>query len=119
VSRPGTRISRFYEKIDQESGYYDRIAEEAAEKWRRNAEMIGESALEKTIESLGRVISHRARLTDKINLYKTLISDAIGADEGGLSDHDAVLILAGWAREHWVVRRQDSWEAYHSEDGEG
>lgn len=102
MSRPGTRLSRFYEKIEQNGDHYDQIAKTGIDKWREIASDIGDdaAALEKAIEHIGRVLAHRARLTDKLNVFKTLIGDGIGKDDGGLSDHQALLILAGWSTEH-------------------
>jgi hypothetical protein len=113
VSRPGTRLSRFYEKIDQSeggrSGYYHKIAADAEDKWWQIIAGIDDQtlALGKTVEHLSRVLSHRARLTDKLNLFKTLIADGIGKEDGGLTDHEALLILAGWATEHRVLSGEE------------
>lgn len=113
MSRPGTRLAHYYAKIDQtrsrrsRSEHYDQIAVEASAKWREIADTLGDEALDRTIQQLGRVISHRARLVDKLNLYKTLIADGIGKDDGGLSDHQAIVILAGWATERQALNGEE------------
>jgi hypothetical protein len=113
MSRPGTRISRFYEKIEQSeggrSGHYDKVVRDAEAKWRRIVADIGDqtTALDRTIESLSHVLGHRARLFDKLNLYKTLIADGIGKADGSLTDHEALLILAGWSTEHRVLSGEE------------
>lgn len=99
MSHPLFHIKTYYQDVND--GKYAEIGRKAAADWELKAEHydnVGRFAAV-AVERVGQLVASKARLTDKINLYKTLIADGIGYDAGGLSDDDAVMILAGWAGE--------------------
>lgn len=96
------RIKHFYER--QASGYYDDVAAKAREKWVETLVEVGvDREAEINLKRIGELVAIKARVVDKISLFKSIIGDAIDVDGsagGTLTDDDALMILAGWASEH-------------------
>lgn len=85
---------------DVQNGKYSQIGRKEAGKWEaRKADMNSYDYAKAMVSCIGHLWATKARLIDKIALYKTIIARGAGYDEGSISDDDALMILAGWACE--------------------
>ena len=99
MSHPLFLIKRHYNDVN--AGKYAQVGREAEAHWNElgeDYEDIGRFAAVCT-ERIGQLCASKARLVDKVALYKDIIATGIGFEDGSLSDDDAVMILAGWAGE--------------------
>lgn len=99
MRHPVTLI-RHYEN-DVQNGKYHTIGRAEGGKWIERGPNFS-SDYEYTqalIKRIAELTATKARLIDKIALYKTIIARGIGEDDGTISDDDALMILSGWACE--------------------
>lgn len=99
MSHPLFLIKRHYEDVND--GKYAQVGRDAEAHWNDLAdtyEDVGRFAAICT-ERIGQLCASKARLVDKVALYKNIIATGVGFEDGALSDDDAVMLLAGWAGE--------------------
>lgn len=85
--------------------FYEPIAAAAEEYWEELLPKLGDGGIKILLAAHGRSVARAARLQDKLNTFKQIISAAQGVEGGSISDEDALAVLAGWTV-HNVVREE-------------
>ncbi len=99
MTRPLTRIKHYHQRATLDR--YDQIALLARQKWYGILLTLPEglSREENLVRRIGELVASRARLLDKFNLVRQLVSDGVDSPDGTLPDDDVLVILAGWVAE--------------------